>query len=75
MQDQSFSNKYAESERNVIKETKYLRGYCSVQQSASFTEDVLQKCMDGWMNGWIDGIVGRAWDVQKNIFPLWLNNS
>lgn len=47
MQDQSFSNKRAESERNVVKETKYLRGYCSVQQSASFTEDVLQKCMDG----------------------------
>lgn len=47
MPDQLLSNKYTDSERNVIKETKYLRGYCSAQHSLSFTEDVLQKCMDG----------------------------
>lgn len=60
MPDQLLSNKCTDSERNVIKETKYLRGYCSAQHSVSFTEDVLQKCMYGWMNGWIDGVVDRG---------------
>lgn len=41
MPDQSLSNKYTESERAVIKETKYLMGYCSAQYSVSSTEDVL----------------------------------